>query len=79
MKQTAVDWLVKEMVATDWWYLSQSMKEDIIEQAKEMEKQQIVDAIVNTIVGSNEAYDKVYPELIYVSEQYYNETYESNT
>ena len=77
-KQTAVDWLVKEMVATDWWYLSQSMKEDIIEQAKEMEKQQIVDAIVNTIVGSNEAYDKVYPELIYVSEQYYTETYESN-
>jgi|694.fasta_scaffold89795_2 hypothetical protein len=41
MKQTAVEWLVKEMVATDWWYLSQSMKEDIIEQAKEMERQQI--------------------------------------
>ena len=37
---TAVDWLVEEMLATDWWYLSQSMKQDIIEQAKEMEKEQ---------------------------------------
>ena len=78
MKQTAVDWLVEEFKEKltgnnlpDWLL-------DVIQQAKEMEKQQIVDAIVNTIVGSNEAYDKVYPELIYVSEQYYNETYESN-
>jgi len=38
---TAVDWLVEEMLATDWWYLSQSMKQDIINQAKEMEKEQI--------------------------------------
>jgi len=74
MKQTAVDWLVEQICGdhTSEW-------QEQIDQAKEMEKQQIVDAIVNTIVGSNEAYDKVYPELIYVSEQYYNETYESNT
>ena len=74
MKQTAVDWLVEQICGdhTSEW-------QEQIEQAKEMEKQQIVDAIVNTIVGSNEAYDKVYPELIYVSEQYYTETYESNT
>ena len=41
MKQTAVDWLVEEMLATDWWYLSQSMKQDIIEQAKAMEREQM--------------------------------------
>lgn len=71
MKQTAVDWLIKEFNLENF--------EATCNFAKAMEKQQIVDAIVNTIVGSNEAYDKVYPELIYVSEQYYNETYESNT
>ena len=40
MKQTAVEWLVNEINAKDWWYLPQSMKEDIIQQAKEMEKEQ---------------------------------------
>lgn len=72
MKQTAVQWLIEQ-----WPILESQIPERILEQAKEMEKQQIVDAIVNTIVGSNEAYDKVYPELIYVSEQYYNETFKS--
>lgn len=72
MKQTAVEWLIEQICGdhTSEW-------QEQIEQAKEMEKQQIVDAIVNTIVGSNEAYDKVYPELIYVSEQYYKETFKS--
>lgn len=37
MKQSAVEWLVDEMKADDWWYLSASMKDDIIKQAKEME------------------------------------------
>ena len=77
MKQTAVEWLV-EQIFNDV-DLKDSILKLAIQQAKAMEKQQIVDAIVNTIVGSNEAYDKVYPELIYVSEQYYTETYESNT
>ena len=77
MKQTAVEKLVEEINKLTG--LTIQMDEPCVQQAKAMEKQQIVDAIVNTIVGSNEAYDKVYPELIYVSEQYYNETYESNT
>lgn len=46
MKQTAVDWLVNEMRANDWWYLPASMKEDIISQAKEMEKAQITQSFV---------------------------------
>ena len=76
MKQTAVEKLVEEINKLTG--LTIQMDEPCVQQAKAMEKQQIVDAIVNTIVGSNEAYDKVYPELIYVSEQYYKETYESN-
>jgi hypothetical protein len=75
MKQTAVEWLVKEMVATDWWYLSQSMKEDIIEQAKAMEKEQIIDAYYQ--IGKDHQ-DMIFP-IEKNAEQYYNETYESNT
>ena len=41
MKQTAVQWLVNEMRVDDWWYLPASMKEDIIDQAKAMEKEQM--------------------------------------
>ncbi len=43
MKQTVVEWLLDEIIAKDWWYLPESMKQDIFEQAKEMEKQQIID------------------------------------
>jgi hypothetical protein len=46
MKQTAVEWLINEFrPANDWWYLPQSMKEDIIEQAKAMEKENQLDLI----------------------------------
>jgi hypothetical protein len=38
--KTAVEWLVNEINATDWWYLPQSIKQDVIQQAKEMEKEQ---------------------------------------
>ena len=41
MKQTAVEWLIHEISAKDWWYLPQSMKQDIIDQAIEMEKEQL--------------------------------------
>jgi hypothetical protein len=45
MKQTAVEWLINEFKANDWWYLPQSMKEDIIEQAKALEEQRQLDLI----------------------------------
>ena len=44
MKQTAVEWLVNEMREYDWWYLPESMKEDIIDQAKAIERKQIIEA-----------------------------------
>ena len=40
-----------------------------------MEKEQIVRSIIDTIVGSNEIYDKEYPEVRKVAEHYYNETF----
>jgi hypothetical protein len=59
MKQTAVEWIVSKLSIT-----FQTMYSEEIEQAKEMEKEQIKDAykFPNTLVDMS-------------SEQYYNETY----
>ena len=62
MKQTAVEWLVEQICGdhTEQW-----QKE--IEQAKEMEKEQIVKAYTDTLEFT--------PENISKGEQYYNENY----
>lgn len=74
MKQTAVEWLLNEISTNDWWYLPQSMKKDIIEQAKEMEKEQKIEfaeeysakcsLVRNGIIISSKS-----------AEEYYNETF----
>ncbi len=68
MKQTAVEWLEEQMKT--WGYLSAQMRVDIVQQAKEMEKEQILNAFENGEVCTlfkNEG----------ASEQYYNETFKS--
>ena len=61
MKQTAVGWL------TDIFYANEGiMKSEWLEKAKEMEKQQIIDA-----ANSENSVD------INHGEQYYNETFKS--
>lgn len=84
MKQTAVEWLVNEMREYDWWYLPESMKEDIIDQAKAMEKEQIIEARNNGFMESGEGWNGEYGiEDINLltqeikSEQYYDETFKS--
>jgi hypothetical protein len=62
MKQTAVEWLVNELYKNDNSY---SMK--IIEQAKEMEKKQIIDAC--------KKFSNLNGVDIEDYKQYYNETF----
>lgn len=58
-KQTAVEWLVNNI-----WKGEPTLHQKVlIEQAKQMEKKQIIDAFYN---GTDNRYD---------GEQYYNETY----
>lgn len=66
-KQTAVEWLENQLKlrANDWIEVSLA-----IEQAKEMEKEQIKDAY------NDAAIDATYGEKFKNFEQYYNETYE---
>ncbi len=64
MKQTAVEWL-EEMMNVNG-NISVYFQE-ILDQAKEMEKEQIVDAYMKWYDGINDN----------VGEQYYNETFKS--
>jgi hypothetical protein len=63
MKQTAVEWLVSHLNKQEWFTYKQR---EYIEQAKEMEKQQIIDAY-------NEGGCNWDSEL--EAEQYYNDTF----
>ena len=64
MKQTAVEWLVDELLS------GKLLIPSLIEEAKEMEKQQIIDA-----------YDKSYMDRYYYNGkngvQYYNKTFKN--
>ena len=64
-KQTSVEWLEKEFVKLESTIGVHGVMYKLIEQAKEMEKQQIVDAVNSQRqLGWDEK-----------GEQYYNETY----
>ena len=70
MKQTAVEWLLEELDNKDWYYLQQSIRNEIIEQAKAMEKQQIIDAYQNVLFDED--------GNLLTAEQYYNETFKQD-
>ena len=59
-KQTAVEFLLENM-----HYSTSTKWQDIIEQAKEMEKEQIMNSWVNGVISDNNM----------TAEQYYNKTY----
>ena len=63
MKQTAVEWLVKQLDGER--HLTKSEINRLIQQAKAMEKKQIIDACKQCSYSYEEA------------EQYYNETFKS--
>lgn len=74
MKQTAVEFLIQELFNNG--YFPYGVPEDIVEQAKEMEKEQIKSAFTQ---GDLFAEDYFNPEKsnIDCSENYYNETFKS--
>lgn len=64
---TAIEWLVKEIPSIDW---ENSYWKNILEQAKELEKQQIIDSCKD--------FDGTYFLCEYESyEQYYNEKFKN--
>jgi predicted secreted protein len=69
MKQTAVEWLVQQL-SKEWQLEDRDLH--LIQQAKEMEKEQIIDAFNNGF--STTQWDKIKENK---AEQYYNETFKS--
>jgi hypothetical protein len=65
-QQTAVEWLVEQLYAP-----CRGIPSHIIEKAKEMEKQQIMDAHLTGLIYPLEM------EATKQAEQYYNETFKS--
>jgi hypothetical protein len=62
VKQTAIDWLIEQ-----WPILESQLPPQLIEQAKEMEKEQII-----------KSFDDGFEEMPYKNgEHYYNENYKS--
>jgi hypothetical protein len=68
MKQTATEWLTEKLRLEFGFVFS----DNILEQAKEMEKQQIIDA---HNIGRNDKHNDFDRE----GEQYYNETFKHET
>ena len=68
MKQTAVEWLVEELNDNGFSHLD--LATDIIEQAKEIEKEQIISAFKEGNLYHGWA-------IKHEPEQYYNETFKN--
>jgi hypothetical protein len=65
--KTAVDYIKEKLMCNEYWYENMTF-DQIIEQAKEMEKEQIIEAYY---------YDPNCDEIKDDGEQYYNETFKS--
>jgi hypothetical protein len=71
---TAVEWLVEQ-----WPILESQIPERILEQAKEMEKEQIVNADLNATIRTAKGVnaDVSVTRVKELAEKYYNETFKS--
>ena len=69
MKQTSIEWLYDQLTST--WYDKDSSK-DILQQAKEMHRQEIINSHVTGLIYPLEI------EATKQAELYYNETYGGN-
>ena len=72
--KTAVEWFYEEI----WKQFGFSCSSNILEKAKEMEKQQIIDARVNGVIRGIDICDFPTKESLHEEHlKYYNETFKS--
>jgi hypothetical protein len=70
MKQTAVEWLAEQITTVKWKMSDVTDRNSIIEQAKAMEKEQIIRTHLMARCYDNK-------NSVTEAEQYYNETFKS--
>ena len=73
MKQTAVEWLEEQMKT--WGDLPRWMRDDILNQAKEMEKEQIIEAHGNKQKTKSNPDSIVTYGYTFTGEMYYDKTF----
>ena len=66
-KKTAVEWLIEQTKSKEWQDMFIWHKEEVFEQAKAMEKKQIIDAA--------NGYTQIHYVDVTHGEKYYNEKY----
>jgi histone acetyltransferase (RNA polymerase elongator complex component) len=69
-QQTAVDWLMEQMLKPDMYKIWPTL----LERAKEMEQEQIIDSYLDGVYQALDN-DEAYDNWKTTGEQYYNETY----
>jgi hypothetical protein len=67
--KTAVDYIKEKLMCNEYWYENMTF-DQIFDQAKEMEKEQIIKAYNTSFLLRDKPYS--------TAEKYYKETYESN-
>ena len=73
-KQTAIEWLYEKL----WKEFNFSFSNNILEKAKEMERQQIIDAITQYEIKYNNVFsEQGILNVVNKAEQYYKETFKS--
>lgn len=79
MEQTAVEWFVEqiETLIKNGYAFNPKFEEDFIEQAKEMEKQQIIEAHGNKQKTKSDPDSIVTYGYTFTGEAYYNKTYKN--
>ena len=76
MKQTAVEWLFLMLNNPN---KDQEFAKKLLDKAKEMEKEQIINSRENGFLWGMRSTNNFYADKVIESEQYYKETYESKT
>jgi predicted membrane-bound dolichyl-phosphate-mannose-protein mannosyltransferase len=69
-QQTAVDWFAKKVMHLDWKFSNQKEKEKIIQQAKEMHRQQAI-----KLHYEYELYAMMNESVVMTFGQFYKQTY----
>jgi len=79
MKQSSIEWMVKQLNdKVDFIPLNKWDEiRDLVEQAKEMEKEQIIDAYATAVMNENNG-DYIGTNEQTSGEIYYNETFNTN-
>jgi hypothetical protein len=74
-KQTAVEWAFEQLTNIDWKHLSDSDRNDLFDQAKQIEREQIKEAYEKAFVDACNYYRHDIEPTYLDSEEYYDQTY----